>query len=63
MAKALTREQKVERAGRLYQKRGATIRSVAETLGVSYSTAHAYVRDSGVEIKPRGPIKRSKRAA
>lgn len=48
-------------AADLYEKDWLSIREVAKRLGVSYGTAHGYLREGGVILRPHGGWRRKAR--
>ena len=54
MARIDNREKMVKKAGTLYKKKGASVRSVATDLGLSYGATHRLIAESDVDLRPRG---------
>lgn len=48
------REKMTKKAGTLYKKKGASVRSVAAELGLSYGATHRLIAESEVGLRRRG---------
>lgn len=54
----LEEQRKIARS--LYEKQGASIRSIASLMGISYGKAHGLVVESGAAMRSRGGANRTK---